>query len=263
MSIAVSNWAWQIKGLTMAERIVLVKIADHCHDDGSEGRPGRARLAEACCTSEKTITRTLKSLVEKGHLAVQRRHGQHKTTVYRFTFKGVDELPTGVSDGTFEDYDENPDGTFEISDGTFETSRRDTDVPITIKNHQPKHHSSSSRVKTPDGDKMPQSYLDSPFREDAERLCKVLAELMVRNGVRKPNITKSWLRDMDLLMRVDERTPADVEMVLRWSQNDGFWYSNILSPKKFREKFDTLLLSMLKTPKASRPDPLAKFRGGN
>lgn len=262
MSIAVSNWAWQIKGLTMAERIVLVKIADHCHDDGSEGRPGRARLAEACCTSEKTITRTLKSLVEKGHLAVQRRHGQHKTTVYRFTFKGVDELPTGVSDGTFEDYDENPDGTFEISDGTFETPRRDTDVPITIKNHQPKRHSSSSRVKTPDGG-LPATVENSPFREDAERLCNLLAELIVRNGHKQQKVTNTWIRDMDLIMRADERTPADVEMVLRWSQNDGFWHPNIRSPKKFREKFDTLLSRMVNKPQASRPDPLAKFRGGN
>jgi hypothetical protein len=53
---------------------------------------------------------------------------------------------------------------------------------------------------------------------------------------------------MDLLMRVDGRTPAEVEEVLRWSQDNSFWHRNILSAPKFREKFDTLLASMLNKP---------------
>lgn len=99
----------------------------------------------------------------------------------------------------------------------------------------------------PDVD-LPKVVLDSAFREDAEGLCQLLKELIVRNGHREPKVGKRWIQEMDLLMRVDGRTPAEVEEVLRWSQDNSFWHRNILSAPKFREKFDTLLASMLNKP---------------
>ena len=50
---------------------------------------------------------------------------------------------------------------------------------------------------------------------------------------------------MDRLIRLDERTPEQVENAIRWSQRDDFWKSNILSPKKLREKYDNVYINSI------------------
>lgn len=81
-----------------------------------------------------------------------------------------------------------------------------------------------------------------PERQDVERLCHLLVELMVGNGCRKPNITKTWRDAARLLIDRDGIDPVLAEHVLRWSQADSFWRTNIQSMPTFREKFDQLRL---------------------
>lgn len=81
-----------------------------------------------------------------------------------------------------------------------------------------------------------------PERPDVEYLCNLLAELMTANGVRKPSITTTWRREARLLLDRDGIDPRLAEHVLRWSQADTFWKTNILSMPTFREKFDQLRL---------------------
>jgi hypothetical protein len=51
----------------------------------------------------------------------------------------------------------------------------------------------------------------------------------------------AWAHDFDLLLRIDGRKPDEIEAVIAWCQSDGcFWGPNILSGRKFREKFDTM-----------------------
>ncbi len=51
----------------------------------------------------------------------------------------------------------------------------------------------------------------------------------------------NWARDIDLLIRVDLRTPEEIRRVIDWCQvPGGFWGPNILSGRKLRENFDTL-----------------------
>lgn len=88
---------------------------------------------------------------------------------------------------------------------------------------------------------LPVAYQRSEFREDAERLCHLLHEAITANGIRAKSVTtKNWYIPMELIMRIDGYPPDEVERVLLWSQRDPFWHENILSPKKFREKFETL-----------------------
>jgi phage replication O-like protein O len=51
-----------------------------------------------------------------------------------------------------------------------------------------------------------------------------------------------WCKDIDLMMRKDERTPEDIRNVIEFAQADSFWKSNILSTKSLREKFDRLYM---------------------
>ena len=50
-----------------------------------------------------------------------------------------------------------------------------------------------------------------------------------------------WAKDIDLMLRVDQREPDVVRRVIDWCQTKGsFWSTNILSGESLREKFDRL-----------------------
>ena len=91
---------------------------------------------------------------------------------------------------------------------------------------------------------------------DAQKLCDLLAQKMIVNGCKAPNVTRRWIDDMDKLMRIDGHTPEEIEQVIIWCQTDSFWCSNILSPAKLRAKFDALKLRMPKP----EPEPVHVVR---
>jgi hypothetical protein len=79
-------------------------------------------------------------------------------------------------------------------------------------------------------------------RPDTRALCEQLLIWLRTNGETKPGlkITKTWLRDMRLLIDVDGRDPADVAKCIEWCQRDAFWRDKVESPKKLREKYNAL-----------------------
>lgn len=81
---------------------------------------------------------------------------------------------------------------------------------------------------------------DPEFSADVLRLCDLLAELIRLNSNKVGTVGKTWWLACDRLMRLDGYTPAQVEWVMRWSQQNEFWQSNILSMPKLREQFDQL-----------------------
>lgn len=80
-------------------------------------------------------------------------------------------------------------------------------------------------------------------RADVQSLCTLLADLIEGNGSKPPNITKAWHDAARLMLDKDGRDPDKAARLIRWSQADGFWRSNILSMPKFREKYDQLRLA--------------------
>ncbi len=91
-----------------------------------------------------------------------------------------------------------------------------------------------------------------PSSEDAKKLSLLLAELITIND---PGSTfegksfHSWEKAADGLLK--HREYGEIEQVLRWSQADSFWKSNILSMSKFKEKYTQLKIRMEST--AGRP----------
>jgi hypothetical protein len=100
----------------------------------------------------------------------------------------------------------------------------------------------------------------SPHPDDL-RLVQLLIELM---GGNNPNSTTlknltptrqaAWIRECRLLREKDGKSVGDIEAVIRFSQADEFWKSNILSMGKLREKWDRLWL------KAKKADPHAGIK---
>ena len=83
------------------------------------------------------------------------------------------------------------------------------------------------------------------IREDVQRLCEVLADLIEANGSNRPKITKTWTDSARRMIDLDGREPAKTENLIRWCQGNAFWRKNILSMPTFREKYDQLRLAAL------------------
>lgn len=92
-------------------------------------------------------------------------------------------------------------------------------------------------------------------RDDVERICKHLADLIEKNGSKRPTITKSWHTAARLLLDRDERTEQQVMKAIEWSQQDDFWHRQILSMPKLREKYDRLRLAAKKPVERGQPAP--------
>lgn len=80
---------------------------------------------------------------------------------------------------------------------------------------------------------------------DELRLSKLLFSLLVKINPKhkEPNLQK-WAKQIDLAIRIDKRTPDDLEKVMRWALADSFWQSNIQSTDKLRKQFDQLTMKM-------------------
>ncbi len=57
-----------------------------------------------------------------------------------------------------------------------------------------------------------------------------------------PDGLANWCLEINRMIHFDKRDPRDIALIIKWSQTDHFWRSNILSAKKLREKWETLVL---------------------
>ena len=72
-----------------------------------------------------------------------------------------------------------------------------------------------------------------------------------------PTKKQKWCTTFNRLMRIDGRTKDEIGAVMKWVYQDDFWDTNIRSPEKLREKWDTVYLQMSKGgKKADKAIPL-------
>jgi len=73
-------------------------------------------------------------------------------------------------------------------------------------------------------------------------------QILIKNPQhKKPNL-QSWAKHIDLMIRIDKRSPEDIEGAIHYIQkhssgNGFFWGNVILSTSKLREKFDKIIIS--------------------
>jgi hypothetical protein len=89
----------------------------------------------------------------------------------------------------------------------------------------------------------------SEHREDVDRLCSLLAELVEANGTPAHRIdwpSESWrtegrlLLDRDLRHLPQDQREAKAAALIRWCQKDLFWKANVRGMPKFRKQYDAL-----------------------
>lgn len=80
------------------------------------------------------------------------------------------------------------------------------------------------------------------FTEEDKKLACLLLDLIRKNTptFKEPSLD-NWSEHVRLMRVYDKRTPVQIEYVIKWCQHNSFWKANILSTKKLREKFDTLV----------------------
>ncbi|PHM37155.1 replication protein [Xenorhabdus innexi] len=88
-------------------------------------------------------------------------------------------------------------------------------------------------ISTPKGDKWGTA-------EDLKAAEWIYEKILVaRPNTKTPNWA-AWANDIRLMRQADNRTHAEICHLFKWANQDSFWYCNILSPAKLREKWDTL-----------------------
>lgn len=86
---------------------------------------------------------------------------------------------------------------------------------------------------------------DTPPMELASHL---FYRMLENNPGAKPPNLQAWAATIDLMIRRDGRTPAEIRRIIDWSQSDGpsgewpGWKANILSADTLRKKFDKLVM---------------------
>ncbi|WP_275387983.1 replication protein [Xenorhabdus bovienii] len=104
---------------------------------------------------------------------------------------------------------------------------------------RPRKSKSSGKVN-------PDAAVSSPKGDkwgDADDL-KAAEWIFQKVQVAKPNAKEpnwaTWANDIRLMRQSNNRTHAAICRLFKWANQDAFWYCNILSPAKLREKWDTL-----------------------
>lgn len=231
MSGQCTGWVLRHGPKDRTMRAVLVTIADAANRDGEHAHPGMDAMVEGSLYSRATVFRTIKRLQDEGWIEVEQEGGgRGRATVFRVPMKGSHGETVSPEKRSQLPPETVSPGEETVSPETETVSRQVPDQQVSSPNGTNGFNGSTqhpSLVAT-----------DAP-----SRLCALLADLVERNGSKRPNITERWLVEADRLMRIDGRTEEQVEKAIRWSQTDDFWRGNVMSMPALREKYDRLRLA--------------------
>jgi hypothetical protein len=93
--VRVMSWVFDQSRSTGSDRLVLLAIADRADDDGTDAWPSVAWIARKARVSERTVQRSINTLVRLGELAVVRGNGVGRTSRYRVVMHGAASAPAG------------------------------------------------------------------------------------------------------------------------------------------------------------------------
>ena len=106
------------------------------------------------------------------------------------------------------------------------TNRQPTDTQATQSNNNKNDKKSSQTLR---------------YDDDDLALCEyMLKKILVIAPKTKQKDLKTWANTIRQMRELDGRSLDEIRNVFSWSNANSFWQTNILSPKKLREKFATL-----------------------
>jgi DNA-binding MarR family transcriptional regulator len=208
-----------------SELLVLLTIADHADDNGENAYPGIARIARRCRLSGRRVQQLLNSLEQRGLLMVERQAGgrsdlrdDRRPNRYSITVDGVKHVAPREDNGV------KPVASRKGVDGVKPTS---PDTLVVLSTNETLELMNSSKEN---------------HQEESKRLANFLADALVANGCKRPSVTDRWVSGIEKIIRIDGRSPEQVEAAISWSQKNEFWRSVILSPDALRRHYEKMRL---------------------
>jgi hypothetical protein len=114
------------------------------------------------------------------------------------------------------------------------SSNSDQSAVVPVKGEEELRSSSLSEISKISDDRR----LDRPgSREDVERCCQRLADLVEQQQGVRPTIGVQWRRATRLMLDKDRRTEQQVCAAIDWCQDDEFWRVNVLSMPTLRKQY--------------------------
>ena len=85
---------------------------------------------------------------------------------------------------------------------------------------------------------------ETKVSDESLRLATLLRNLMIENDdkAKIPKDLTKWALEIDRINRLDHRSFEVIEAVIKFSQSDSFWKTNVLSPSSLRKNFPKLYL---------------------
>lgn len=226
----------------------------------SEDAISLGEFADACGTSKEYISRQLTSLIKR-NIVCRRDYQPGKVPVYAFVTSvgewdrsciDLENINKNTNCGIYLCSEKRSRGLHEntipiekglynrtiqgLNDCTIQGLHKSTRADqLSIFEPPPSETAVNKEEKTV---KEKDSYsCDSPPYQLSELLLNKILEHLP--GFKKPDL-QQWARQLDLLIRVDQRPPEEVKAVINFAQADVFWQGNILSAKKLRKQYDQL-----------------------
>ena len=219
---------WLNKDLTIMEKLFLVEIDSLDNDKGCFA--SNAHFAEFFGITKGRCTQIIKSLEKKGLVTIKlEREGKN---VSKRIIKVVRKLNTLVS--------------------KLNTPLSETKHPY-LENDEGSNTSTSNTVSSTSRSKL-------KFETHHLKLAELLYKEILHNNPqhKKPNL-ESWANDFRLMMEIDKREGKEIQELILFSQSHDFWYKNILSAGKLREKYDVLILEKYGKQGNKKDRKVAKF----
>jgi len=195
-------------------------------------------IARAGTEGREAVRTALKELLALGYLRRTKAHGPHG---HWQNITDVFERPVATDDG-FPVVGSPVVGKPVVGkpgDG-FPVLITEEEVPIPKTEEEPQRTERESAASAVDNSRpLPAVVAGSAHIDDATRLCQLFADQLTERGHKAKPGSRSWLVDMEALLRIDGRDPTDVARVLRWldagtDRTAQFWRTVVLSPAKLR-----------------------------
>lgn len=248
---------WLDKRLSALDKMILTEI-DSLASEERGCFASNAYIADFCQCSEAKVTKSISLLIKLGYLYVASFNGRQrelKSRLSTFSYEAESENVSGCSVKNTRQSSK----FYEAESENVRESKLDNN--ISINNNSQKENKQKKKFSSDDGDAPPDvspaSGTDArpqkeekvfPEDSDAYQAASYLARQKEKHYPDlKPPEEKDlqrWAADFDKCNRIDKRSWDDIADVLRFSQKNTFWRKNILSGKKFREKYDRLLIEM-------------------
>lgn len=229
MTMQAINWALETKTGGPVTKLLLMTLANYANEQG-ESYPSLVRLAEETEQSTAAVKRNLGKLIERGLIVRCARGGVGVGG--RVTNRYELQIPRVRAQSEPKGLGSSEGGVSAHSEGGYS---QDHAQP----RQEPKNPINPTTPTTANAADQASA---EDEREDVTRLCVLLADLIEKNGSKRPTITKAWRDSCRLLLDRDEKTERQVEAAIRWCQQDSFWMGNVLSMPTLRKQYDKLRL---------------------